>query len=98
MQRETLECAGLLSKHQLMVAGVGVDDAAASGRNAVKAAFVDRSRNVRMVPGATTCRASPVARHPELARGEESCTLVTTIGIIVQGFEMQEASAPFQPS
>src|ERR1700681_291351 len=31
MQRETLECAGLLRSDQLMVAGVSVDDAAASG-------------------------------------------------------------------
>jgi hypothetical protein len=42
MQHQTLECARLLCSNLIMVAGVGVDHATASGRHAIKAALIDR--------------------------------------------------------
>ena len=41
MQHQTLECAGLLRGDQVIVAGIGIDDTAASGRHAIKPPLIN---------------------------------------------------------
>src|SRR5258706_16183428 len=63
MQHKTLECAGLLRSNQVVVAGIGVDDATASGRNAIKV------RGTReWCPSFAPAALRPVARHPGAGR------------------------------
>jgi hypothetical protein len=42
MQQETLECAGVLGSDAIVVAGIGVDDAARAWRDSFEPAFIVR--------------------------------------------------------
>ena len=55
--------------NQVVVAGIGVDDAAASGRDAIKAAFIDRLQERENGAGSLhLLRFDQLLAAPELAR------------------------------
>src|SRR5712671_4444433 len=94
MQHKTLECAGLLRSNQVVVAGIGVDDAAASGRNAIKAAFVDRfEERENGARSQHLLRFDQLLATPELAGCDVILHARHHHRNIVQGFEMHDASA-----
>src|SRR5712672_395524 len=71
MQTDFPTCAGLLCDDLLVIAGVGVDDAAAAGRHAVETALVERlqKHEERARPG-DALRLDQLLAAAELAGGD----------------------------
>src|SRR5258706_15150831 len=88
MQHKTLECAGLLGSNPVVVAGIGVDNAATSRRNAIKAALIDWLQERQNGAGSQhLLRFDQLFATPELPRYD------IILDPIVQAFEMHDASA-----